>query len=308
MSYNVFDANKPKKPNNENNVFAEFLQKKGLYDSIEINKDNIDDLIALIAGKVKINIYCPSCKEMRVFSMIPIISQFSEENGITKLRPLGQELQYIQQMIDSINEGEIEWLWRDSRIEPATRIMVFSFVCAMDESHHLDYIVVTDSNQMEKIGQYPSFADLTFPELGVYNKVMSSDDREEFGRAIGLYASGIGVGSYVYLRRILERLLMQAKENAGDEIDTDAFNRGRVGEKITILSDYLPAMLTSNREVYGILSKGVHGLTEEECLTFFPVVKDCIYMILDQWEAMRRKKQKERSISAELSKIASKIT
>ena len=149
-------------------------------------------------------------------------------------------------------------------------------------------------------------ADLSFPELDGYKKVMSDDDRKEFGRAIGLYADGIGVGSYVYLRRILERLLDQAKEKAGEGIDIEIFDKAHVREKITMLSSYLPSALTSNKVVYSILSKGIHELTEEECIAYFPVLKDCLYMILDQWEEMRKKEEKEKSIQVSLSKIAEK--
>ena len=53
---------------------------------------------------------------------------------------------------------------------------------------------------------------------------------------LGLYASGIGAGAYVYLRRIFESLLEQAKGKAGDAIDIKAFNNAHVGEKITMLS------------------------------------------------------------------------
>jgi hypothetical protein len=178
----------------------------------------------------------------------------------------------------------------------------------MNEGHHLDYVVIVDNKSMRKIGQYPSVADLTFPELDVYEKVLAKEDRKEFGRAIGLYASGIGAGSYVYLRRIFERLLMQAKVNAGDAIDADAFNHAHVDEKIAMLSAHLPTALTSNPTLYGILSKGIHELSEKECIAYFPVVKECIYMILNQWEDMRKKEEQEKAISAALSQIATNIT
>lgn len=63
-----------------------------------------------------------------------------------------------------------------------------------------------------------------------------------------------------------------------------------------MLSSYLPSALTSNTVLYGILSKGIHELTEEQCLTYFPVLKDCLYMILDQWEEMRKKKKRKNQL------------
>lgn len=71
------------------------------------------------------------------------------------------------------------------------------------------------------------------------------------------------------------------------------------------MSQYARLILAET--LYGILSKGIHELTEEQCLTYFPVLKDCLYMILDQWEEMRKKEEKEKSIKAALSKIATNI-
>lgn len=53
-------------------------------------------------------------------------------------------------------------------------------------------------------------------EEDAYKHVISKEDRKELGTAIGLFTSGVGAGSYVYLRRILERLIYQAKTAAGD--------------------------------------------------------------------------------------------
>ena len=177
----------------------------------------------------------------------------------------------------------------------------------MDEKHHLDYIVLTTDNSMMKIGQYPSIADMTFPELDAYKHVISKQDRKELGTAIGLFASGIGAGSYVYLRRILERLIYQAKATAGDAVNDEEFEQARVAERIKMLQGYLPEILIKNTTIYGILSKGIHELSEEECKKYFPVVKECIYQILGMWESERRKKADEDALSKALSSISSSI-
>ena len=64
MKLNVFDQNKPRKINSKNNVFASFLQKRGLYDEIEVKRENVFHLIDLINGKVKID-------EQSCLSLIP---------------------------------------------------------------------------------------------------------------------------------------------------------------------------------------------------------------------------------------------
>lgn len=315
MRDNVFDSIPYNTVSGEDNVFAHFLQTAGLYDFMEINKSNINDLVILLDGKVRISAYCKKCKAERVFTMEPYI-YFAEDRSGCYSQKLSEEVLRIQRLYvsedaqssdESTSKENTRWQWKNWQIEDESRILVFKFVCSMNDKHYLDYIVSTEENKFRKIGQYPSVADLTFPELNEYKKVMSEDDRKEFRRAIGLYASGIGAGAYVYLRRIFESLLEQAKGKAGDAIDIKAFNNAHVGKKITMLSSYLPSALTSNTVLYGILSKGIHELTEEQCLTYFPVLKDCLYMILDQWEEMRKKEEKEKSIKAALSKIATNI-
>lgn len=312
---NVFYGQSQREIKSIDNVFGDFLVNKGLYDEIEITKDNIFELADLIGGHVKIDIYCPKCKASRVFSceMIPYY-WYDDHKQEIKRRPLEEEIvswQQIQnirnpQLVDELEES---WTWTNNSIKDDTRLMVFKFFCAMDSTHHLDYIVLTDGNMMKKIGQYPSVADLSFPELKEYRKVMSKEDEKEFKRAIGLFAAGIGVGSFVYLRRIFERIIVTASHKAIEEgkIEAEEFAKAHVDEKIKMLSEYLPKSLVNNPVFYGIISKGIHELSEEDCIEFFPVMQSFIMMILRQWEKIRRDEEEEKKLAASLSNIASKV-
>lgn len=312
MRHNVFDSIPSNIVSDKDNVFADFLQTAGLYDSVKISEDNIQDLILLLDGKVRISAYCKECKEKRVFSMKPYI-HFEEDDKGCYSQKLSEEVWGFQKsyiLEDTLSpDGGVKkqntaWKWQ---IEEVSRILVFQFVCSMNERHHLDYIVLTTDNSMMKIGQYPSIADMTFPELDAYKHVISKQDRKELGTAIGLFASGIGAGSYVYLRRILERLIYQAKVTAGDKVNDEEFEQARVAERIKMLQGYLPEILIKNTTIYGILSKGIHELSEEECRKYFPVVKECIYQILGMWESERRKQADEVALNKALSSISSSI-
>lgn len=316
MKRNIFDDNSTREIKSKDNVFGNFLVNKGLYDEIEITEDNIMELADLVGGHVKIDVYCPECKDNRIFTCeaIPYYYNESYQKGIEK-RLLEREIiswQDVQKMtsVRPDNSQEEPWSWTNRSINDDTRLMVFKFTCAMDSQHHLDYVVLTHENKMIKIGQYPSVADLAFPELKEYRKVMQKEDEKELKRAIGLFASGIGVGSFVYLRRIFERIIVNASKKAIQEgkITEADFGKSRVDEKIKMLSDYLPKSLIGNTVFYGIISKGIHELTEEECLEYFPVMQGFILLILRQWEQMRRDEEEEKSIQASLSKIAGKIT
>lgn len=297
------------------NVFAEFLQTAGLYTSKEIREDNITDLIELLKGNVKISVYCKGCKKERVFSMKPIKYYFEtgpEGDEEIHCASLGEEIELLQNMIFSTKTRQKkspaeEWKWINRQIADATRLMKLEYICSMDEKHHLDYIVLTTDNSMMKIGQYPSTADMTFPELDAYKNVISKEDRKELGTAIGLFANGVGAGSYVYLRRILERLIYQAKTNAGDIVDDENFEQARTAERIKMLEGYLPEILIKNTTIYGILSKGIHELSEEDCRKYFPVVKECIYQILGMWESLRKRQADEAALNKALNAITTSI-
>lgn len=315
MIHNIFDSIPSNIVSGKDNVFANFLQTTGLYDSIEINEDNIQDLILFLNGNVRMSVYCKKCKTERVFSMKPYI-YFLENTQECYSHKLSESLMDVQKqniLKNTLAPGEVGskenmvWKWNDQEIGEVSRILVFKFVCSMNDEHHLDYIVSTEGNRFQKIGQYPSVADLTFPELDAYKHVISKEDRKELGTAIGLFASGVGAGSYVYLRRILERLVYQAKEVAADAIDNEMFEQARVAEKIKMLEGYLPDILVKNTTIYGILSKGIHELSEEECRKYFPIVKECIYQILGMWESERRKQADEVALNKALSAISSSI-
>ena len=116
----------------------------------------------------------------------------------------------------------------------------------------------------------------------------------EFRKAIGLKARGVGVGSFVYLRRVTERLLEDAHISMKNtpNWDEERYSKSKVEERIELLESALPVFMVRNRKLYGILSKGIHELSEEECLDQFDAVKMSIELILDQTIESKEKERK----------------
>jgi len=149
----------------------------------------------------------------------------------------------------------------------------------------LHFFVLKYENYIIKAGQFPSLADLQFSEIGKkYDKVLSKQDLHDLKKAIGLSSHGAGAGSLVYLRRIFENIIWETynKNSADLAISEDDFKQKRMDEKVSILKDFLPEQLIEMKSAYGILSKGIHELSEKECLAYFPVLKLSIELILDQ--------------------------
>lgn len=182
-----------------------------------------------------------------------------------------------------------------------TPALSITLVCARNKDHAIRFIVRLEKSVIEKIGQHPSLADIANDESRTFRAVLSSVDGRELHRAIGLAAHGVGVGSFVYLRRVLERLIArrfsEVKGNNGWS-DED-FARKRTAEKIEFLRDYLPDFLVDTKNIYPILSKGIHELDEKECISIFEVLKHAIFFILEE-----DRQNKEKSDRREKAKRA----
>ena len=294
------------------NVFLDYLQYEGLYKKIQITEENIEQLIEFIGGECKISVYCPECREERVFSAesfrVHSDNEYISGQVFVYNFQCGLERAHLVGGNDGVKNAK-DWMLKNwSELEFPLTLMI-TLCCAMDSTHRLDYVILAYEKYLIKIGQYPSIATLSFSELDEYRHVMDDSVRKEFGTALGLFANGVGIGAYIYLRRIFETILLKASETAIDEgkIEKKAFNEAKVIDKIKMIKDELPETIVDNPVLYGIISKGVHELSEEECIEYFPVMKDSILLILNQWEKKRKEIATKKRLNASISKIASKI-
>lgn len=166
-----------------------------------------------------------------------------------------------------------------------------------------------ESHKFQKIGQYPSIAAFHISEIKQYKKLLNDEKLKEFTRAIGLAANGVGIGSFVYLRRIFETLIIEAKNFAESDgvITNDDYQKVRVDERIELLSGYLPKFLVENKAMYSILSLGIHELDEKTCLAHFDTLRVGIEIILDEKLDELKKKEKIEAAKKKLSEIKGKL-
>jgi hypothetical protein len=59
--------------------------------------------------------------------------------------------------------------------------------------------------------------------------------------------------------------------------------------------------------MYGILSKGLHELSEDECKTYFPVLRTAIEIILDEKIALKERDAKLTANRSAISAIAGRV-
>jgi hypothetical protein len=128
-------------------------------------------------------------------------------------------------------------------------------------------------------------------------------------RAIGLAANGVGIGSFVYLRRIFENLIWTGfnEHKATVNIPDNDFAVMRMDGKIQTLRDYLPKFLVENKSLYSILSLGIHEHKEEDCLAYFETVRVGIEIILDKKLEKQKRKEKIKAAQRQISDLNSKL-
>lgn len=183
-----------------------------------------------------------------------------------------------------------------------------TFSCQRNNIHKYSFSFRITDFEITKVGQFPSAASIESHTIQKYKKILSEDYRD-FSKAIGLFSHSIGAGSFVYLRRIFENLIEDKHLEASQELNwnEEAFLRSKMDEKIKLLTKFLPSILVENRKVYSILSKGIHDLTEKECLSLFPKIKLAIELILDEKIYLLEQQQKTKSVSSFVSTTVERL-
>lgn len=162
---------------------------------------------------------------------------------------------------------------------------------------------------LTKVGQDPSLAEFHTSKAKQYDKIFEKSYLKEYTKAIGLAAHGVGIGSFVYLRRVFEKLIYEAADVKFkiDETGKSDFIKMRMNDKISFLSDFLPNFLVENRELYGILSVGIHELDEKTCLNHFEVVKVGIEFILDEKLENHQREKKMQEAVLKIKSVATSV-
>lgn len=245
--------------------------------------------------------YCPICKKLVPLKLEKQDIEYNEKNDVVT----------VETNIDSREIYESCLQYAENKLEERLNLLIenklITFKVYCNKKHSLISIFNLDKekNKLIKIGQYPSLNDFD-TTLNKYSSILKDENRKDINKALGLESHGIGAGSFVYLRRVFEKLIFDVFDENAIEINmTKAdFIKLKMENKIEKLESFLPNFLTENKKVlYGILSKGVHELTEKECLNYFDTMLKSIIIILEEKNKLKNKKE----VKDKLQKIYSDL-
>jgi hypothetical protein len=200
----------------------------------------------------------------------------------------------------------LEFARREDIIEANTVTAILA--CQRDTSHRYFYMFDVYPELLVKIGQRPSMETIAGSGLEKYRSILGKQYFAELHRAGGLISHGIGIGAFVYLRRIFERLIATHRATFEQTHGViDRFDGMRMDEKIDALKESLPATLVRNRGVYGILSKGLHELDEDTCKKHFTILKAAILAILEEDFQTREKEKAADDLSRAITEVLGEV-
>jgi hypothetical protein len=265
---------------------AEFLLATPLYTESELSEGQLETIQLIRDNQFQFDAHCVFCGKEATFRPRTPLGSSAARNALSAAMNPNRSLPFESSHLTD-NQFSVS-------------------VYCHRKSHKYTIHYYLDENRLIKIGQYPSMEDVVGHELERFRQLLSKEDFASMKRASGLASHGIGIGSFVYLRRIFENLISKTH----DLLDTPVagFDTKRMDEKIGALKRHLPPALVRHKKTYGILSKGIHELSEEECLEFYPVLRAATLAILESDFLKKEKVEAEKRLEDELSKISATLS
>lgn len=250
---------------------------------------------------------CPCCKKNTAMTTMP--------NGHSKHIPFGKAVWgYADGAWD---EPDFVDLTEAKLLEVAQEICVPKyydkyFSCPMCNSRYCASFALEVKGEeihLQKIGQYPSLRDFNERYTNKFEKILKKKELyDDYGKSLATYEDGYAIAAFVYMRRIIERLVdekLANNSNITNEARTAA-EEGRFEDKLKLLRDELPEQLKDKR-LYDIASAGIHELTEEECTSYFPVLQQSVELILLDEEMRAKKKRMEEELDKAVGEVHKEI-
>lgn len=257
-----------------------FLEEYPLYRKFKTNISWYRDYKAGIKAdeleKPAIKMYCSVCGSDQTFNM------FNEY--------------YDKHTNEIVNDRIRDLRYRCASCNKFQRIFLVAFHTKKGDKDS-DFLV------LEKVGQYPAWSIDMDKEL----EKMLGEHAEYYRRGLICESQSYGIGAYAYFRRITEDVIDELLESILDLVEEDEKELYKkkleevkkekiVENKISLVKDLLPKSLQAEgmnplKELYSVLSQGIHNETDEECIERAEAIRGILVFLVNQ--VMRTKKDKK---------------
>lgn len=279
---------------------VDFLLNSPLYKKYDLTNILPADVSTVLNFHGHLDCYCPECNKQSIFNTPNIVP------GMDASRSGGRT-----QMFDTKVDKGFSLVKEDQQppYKHENKTYKIELTCSRKEAHRKIFYLMVSDNKLFKIGQYPSLMDLSGNDLDKFRRILTEEKLAELKTSYSLYTHGVGIGSFVYLRRIFEDLIneIHAERSQTAGWDEERYKELSTELKIDFFRDDLPDFMVKNKFMYKIMSLGIHQLTEEDCLEHYFRLLKGIKLILQQKLNKIEEKKLEVSVESDLHKSHSKI-
>ena len=255
-----------------NDVINEKLIVDPIETIIKVEEGRVNKLFPEWHNTIKLELYCPICKEKRIFKCGDI---------------------------DKIGYGlNADLTTRNKAVLTESNLLIiYKFSC--EYNHRFKMIMETlGDNELIKIGQFPSpmfFSDKINNDVF---KILDKNEKSYYMLSVKSHNNNLNIASFVYLRRVFESLLEKAIKQSNTNFDgMKTKDKIKHLVKEGLLNDML--MNTGYNVLYSLLSDGVHNLSEEQCKEQYELLKSAVEIILED-EIYKRNLEKRKKIIGNL--------
>lgn len=286
--------------------FQLFEFKDGKYN---LNKSEMERFCKYIGvGKNKIITYCYKCKKEFPFNVekkfLENINYKAETLIVTKdfSNALGGRLDCEKGTF----YGAMPPYEKDFLLNNQIWYVEYSMRCTNNYSHNYFLMISIELKDgkfiVRKIGQNPSMLTIKGFDFDKYKKILEElNTYDDYKKADLSNADHFYVGAYAYLRRIFEKIIIYYLENKVLKDD-------HMNTKIEAVKDkFDPRVRNLLTNLYGILSKSIHELDEEESKEYYQYLKTIIDMQLEYMNTEREKEKQTKELEGMINKITNLI-
>ncbi len=247
---------------------VEFLEKYPLYRKFICNLPESLNEIA----KVNIKMDCPNCKEPRTFRF----------------------LNHYLHAYDQIMSIGVNYPMYPNQLKPNC-IIHLNYICAFCEKFNRTFSIRIGKNRqyIQKVGQFPPW------DISIKKKLQKNlgEYSDYYKKGLICESQASGIGANIYYRRIVEEIIGELLEDIKEFLvgedrekyekvleETRKFKNAQ--DKINFVKDLLPPILMIVSQnplnmLYNILSGGIHGKTDEDCLEDAQIIRETLIFLIN---------------------------
>lgn len=294
---------------------------------------------------------CPCCKKMINFN---VTSNVELPEDVCKTQVSYYNDTYSEDYLMDIPDDDVIMEERANMLLMQSKFIDKYLYCPLcNNVYRVSFVLEFEKKKdkrrllLVKVGQYPSLYSFANQDLKLLEKILTKFKiKEDYRSALRMHIDGYNIAAYVYLRRVLEKIVLakytgnkdaiddelesqikkeieekiklESKEEIKKEIEAKIRQRYSGGfmhldfsKQLKLLKGYVPDFFTDNVEIYSIVSAGIHSLEEEKCKEYYDTLQLAIDMILHEEEALRKKemlmKKTKKGIQSAVEQIKKEI-